>query len=219
MSVADRTSGGVALLIDGENIPNQFAGKIITLSAKRGPLVVKRVYGNVTLIHGWEKAPGIRSIHTGTSKNSADMLLSIQAVELAHSSPVATFVIASSDGDFAHLAHHLVERGHTVVGIGEQKAPEAFRKACTHFEIVTPAPPCAMAKMSPLDQKIVALIRANGGGMRMSDLNAPMRNSHNFKISDHPREKTWRAYLLSRKDVYDCDPKGPEALVRLVLSE
>lgn len=60
----------VALLIDGENISSALAGKIIVESGKLGELLVRRVYGNAARIKGWDEAPGIKLVHTGTGKNA-----------------------------------------------------------------------------------------------------------------------------------------------------
>ncbi len=208
--------GGVALLIDGENISGEHAGRIISKARTFGPLVVRRVYGNATRMPTWDTAPGFRVMHSATAKNSADMLLAIEAVALAHSRTIDTFVIASSDGDFSHLAHHLREQGLATVGIGEAKAPLAFRKACTEFEEISRKRADPGMAVDDLDHKITVLIRSESdeNAMRISDLNGRMRKAHDFKISEHPR-KTWRAYLLSRPELFSCDPKGPESCVRL----
>ncbi|MEZ5723187.1 MAG: NYN domain-containing protein [Paracoccaceae bacterium] len=93
--------------------------------------------------------PGIRFVHAGTGKNAADLLLSIDAVELALREGYEMFVIASSDGDFSHLAIRLRETGHLVVGCGVATAPARFRTACSRFvelgsaEVHLPVPPAA----------------------------------------------------------------------------
>jgi len=114
----------VALLIDGENISAEFAAKILVCAGQRHELTVKRVYGDATAIPCWAKAPGFRLIHTGSGKNSADMMLVMQAVEMALTHDFTSFAIVSSDSDFSHLAHFLREKGVQVIGIGESKAPE-----------------------------------------------------------------------------------------------
>ena len=219
-------SSRVALLIDGENISSGFAGRIIIRAAKRGCLNVKCVFGNVQVIPGWNNAPGFRVVHSGNGKNSADMLLAISAMELAHGDIVDSFVIASSDGDFSHLAHHLREKGFGVFGIGEKKAPDCFRKACSDFdEVRTPtvkesSSATTAAKITPEDsdtnRKIAQLIKinSNGHGMKISLLGGKMHSKHKIKISERP-EKTWRAYLLARPDLFSCDSKGANACVRL----
>ncbi|MCC5956809.1 MAG: NYN domain-containing protein, partial [Natronohydrobacter sp.] len=46
------------------------------------------------------------------------------------------FVLISSDSDFTRLASRIREQGLDVYGIGQQKTPEAFRKACKRFIFV-----------------------------------------------------------------------------------
>ncbi|MCK8463844.1 NYN domain-containing protein [Aliiroseovarius sp. S1339] len=131
----------VALLIDGENISSALAGKIIVESGKLGELRLRRVYGNATLVKGWDTATGIRLVHSGTGKNAADIVLALDAMELSYESKIDVFALVSSDGDFMHLADRLRERGFKVVGIGEKKAPDCFRKSCSSW--VTLAAPVA----------------------------------------------------------------------------
>ena len=51
--------------------------------------------------------------------------------------------------------------------------------------------------------------------MRISELAPKMHSSHGVKISSLV-ERTWRAYLLKRPELYQLDPRGPEAKVRFV---
>jgi hypothetical protein len=69
--------------------------------------------------------------------------LAVEAVSLFHEGSIDTVVIASSDRDFSHLAHHLRERQLTVVGMGEAKAPNAFRDACSTFVVLSSEPAAA----------------------------------------------------------------------------
>jgi NYN domain len=126
-------TGRVAMLVDGDNISCALAGQIIMRSLKYGQLLIRRVYGNAAKMPGWDAAPGYRLIHSGCGKNATDMLLSVEAMGLMLDRQADVLVVATSDGDFHHLASVLRERGFPVIGIGEGKAPEAFRKACTHF--------------------------------------------------------------------------------------
>ena len=51
-------------------------------------------------------------------------------------------------------------------------------------------------------------------GLLLTDLNTRLQRKHQTAISQRS-EKTWRAYLLARPDLFVCDPKGPQARVRL----
>jgi len=79
-------------------------------------------------------------------------------------------------------------------------------------------PPTATRQVqSNLDQKLHDLIRSEpcGGGKLITDINALIRRSLSIKISARP-EKTWRNYFVKNEHLYSCDPRGPNARVRLV---
>lgn len=231
---AARARGQVAVLVDGENVSQDHAGQVIMRSLSFGALVVKRVYGNASKMPKWDSAPGFRLVHSGVGKNATDLLLAIEAVDLSHRGSVDTFVIVSSDRDFAHLAHHLRERSFAVVGMGMPHAPDAFRKACARFiEIGQPsaaetkvgeapptAPPAIPAppeKRTPLDPAIRAVIQKHGdtiGRLELKVLGTKLQQEHKLAKSDCGL-KNWRAYLQSRQDLYECEPAGDSARVRL----
>jgi hypothetical protein len=226
--------GRVAVLVDGDNIGAQHAGAILNIGRHEGQVDVARVYGDASKAVGWHAALGFRFVHSGTGKNATDLLLAVEAMELALCGGVASFVIASSDADFGHLAHRLRERGLTVVGAGEAKTTQLYRASCSRFELLPGAVACqakatatapvaappavkvATGGPSGLDVKIKAIIAAHSTkrqGMRIADLAPRMHTEHGVKISTFP-ERTWRAYFAARDALYDLDPRGPEAKVR-----
>lgn len=223
----------VAVLVDGDNIGADYAAKIEQVGQSLGRVDVMRVYINAANNSAWLSRNGYRVMHAGSGKNAADLLLAVDAMELALAKGITGFVIASSDSDFVHLAQRLREGGLKVVGVGESKAPMPFRAACTGFELVahkapampTAKPACAEGEpdsgppvppVSDMDQKIqqtIARHSTGGQGMKIVDLSVSMRKSHDIKISACP-EKTWRGYLSRRSALYELDPKGPNAKVR-----
>jgi hypothetical protein len=142
-------------------------------------------------------------------------------MELAIVKNVSCFVIASSDGDFTHIATRLREYGATVIGVGEAKAPKSFRSCCSEFVEVGVRKPVHLVPkrseaISMLDQKIREMILVHsehGAGMLMAELASKMGSEHRVKIGTYP-EKSWRAYLLARPSLYDLGPRGPKAMVR-----
>lgn len=62
------------------------------------------------------------------------------------------------------------------------------------------------------EESISALCRREG--MRIAALGPLMHARHGTRISTFP-ERTWRAYLAARPELYFLDPRGPEARVRL----
>ena len=218
----------IAVLVDGDNIPDKQAAQILQFAKNFGRIDVARVYATTGHLSQWINKPGFRYIATGKGKNATDILLSIDAMHLALKSGIEGFAIATSDGDFAHLAERLREYGLPILGLGETKAPKKFRAAVTEFKELgstntTPIPTGqpggrkSNSKITKLDQAIkdlIAINSQNGAGMLISTMGAQMGKS-GVRISTYP-EKTWRGYLGKRTALFDMDPQGPNAHVRFI---
>ncbi len=217
------TEKRIALLVDGENIAPDHAGFLIRQAVGLGRLIICRVYGNATILPKWDVAPGFRLIHSGTGKNATDILMIVEAMDLALGGRADAFVIASSDTDFLPLLRHLKERGVPVHLIGEAKAPEALRKAAGRFVEIPVAkanPQAARTNGAAVgDARLLGYLRelveaAPSGALLVSGINGPVSRDLKVKISQRP-EKNWMAYLKAHPEVFDCDPRGKEARVRL----
>ncbi len=218
-------TGNWALLIDGENVGPAFAPQV--LAAHPEAFAIRHVYGNLTALGGWQDHPALRVIHTPEGRNSADILMTIEAIKLA-AGGIRDFVIVTADGGLTHLVRHLREVGCRVVVMADKKAKAALRHVGHSFiEMTDPLPteaPVAVAverTASPakplLKDFVLATVREAGAkGMTLTDLSATVHRKLGTNISTEP-EKTWRAWLLApaRKGRYTCDPKGPDARVRL----
>ena len=220
----------LAVLVDGDNVSGAYASRIAAAAREHGAPDVMRVYADAGCKSEWLSAPGFRMIHAGCGKNASDLLLAIDAMELALSNRLDRFVLVSSDGDFSHLALRLREYGYPVLGMGEVKAPASFRSACSSFAELAPIAVVAPSSTSAAPKKLSTndidrLIRplivrdsTDGTGVPISKLSERMYCEHGIRISRHP-EKTWRGYLLARPHLYDLDPRGPKAKVRLRKAE
>lgn len=217
-----RENSPVAVLVDGDNVRASYAGEVLAQAKRLGRVDIARVYTDASHTQDWLKIPGYRLIHAGTGKNASDLLLAIDAIEINLTLTIETFVIASSDSDFTHLAARLREHGRYVLGMGETKAPQNFRKACSNFATFkeaseTPAKKKLVSGSSDLDDKIIAMIAKhgnNGGGMQIALLGPKMHSVYGTRISTF-EERTWRAYLAKRRELFELDPKGSDAMVRL----
>jgi uncharacterized protein (TIGR00288 family) len=115
----------IAVLIDFENMGLESIRPLLDELADEGRIIIRRAYAD------WSKAAskrdellqlGLDPIHVFRSslsgKNSADIRLVIDAVELMYRSPVDTFVIVSSDSDFVPLVMTLRAAGKRVIAAG-----------------------------------------------------------------------------------------------------
>jgi hypothetical protein len=131
----------LAVLIDADNTSHKHAKAIFDEIAGFGEASVRRIYGDFSSSHmkGWSNVQaeyGIVPFHQPANtvgKNASDIALVIDAMDVLHSGRFDGFVLCSSDSDFTRLASRIREQGLDVYGIGQQKTPEAFRKACKRF--------------------------------------------------------------------------------------
>lgn len=131
----------LAVLIDADNTSPKHAGAIFEEIASLGEASVRRCYGDFSSnqMAGWSRVQaehGIVPHHSPANtvgKNSSDIALVIDAMDLMHTGRFDGFVLVSSDSDFTRLASRVREQGLDVYGIGQKKTPDAFRKACKRF--------------------------------------------------------------------------------------
>ena len=131
----------IALLIDAENVPAHHIGRVIGELERYGSTFVRRAYGdfNGPQASMWEQVFARHAIvpqHQyayGRRKNSADIALVIDAMDLLHAGEVDAFCIVSSDSDFLRLAIRIREQAVDCYVFGSAKTPERFRQAATRF--------------------------------------------------------------------------------------
>ncbi len=192
----------LAVLIDAENASPKIAGGLFDEIAKIGDANVRRIYGDFSKpnLSGWTEVLARHAINVRqsfaytTGKNSTDMELVIDAMDLLHGGRVGGFCLVSSDSDFTGLAKRIREHGLQVFGFGEQKTPEALRQACHRFIytenlVSVPAPagqteppaPAALqpkAKANALLRNVVSQIESEDGWVNMGQLGSVIRSIH-----------------------------------------
>ena len=131
-----------AVLIDANNVPARMTGSLMDEIQQRveGVPIARRVYGDFSLLKNdaWKLAAleyGLETkmqVSPAKAKNATDIALSIDAMDLFYErdSPIDTFVIVTSDGDFAPLAQRLRRSGRTVVAVGG--SPSFIASCDTH---------------------------------------------------------------------------------------
>ena len=118
------TQQRVMLLIDADNVSADVIDQAVAqVHAEHGAIHVRRAYctaesalANLKLF----KAHSIRPIvNLSTGKNSTDISLAVDAMDLVIAERPRVVVIVSSDSDFAPLVIRLREKGCRVEGIGQ----------------------------------------------------------------------------------------------------
>src|SRR5437588_10056448 len=140
----------LAIFIDFENLALGFQGRrdrfdivrVLERLVEKGKIVAKKAYADwnrfaayTSLLH--ESAIELIEIprRAMTGKNSADIRLCVDAMDLAYSKDhIDTFVVVSGDSDFSPLVSKLKELGKHVIGLGMQDSTsELLRDNCDEF--------------------------------------------------------------------------------------
>lgn len=129
-----------AVLIDADNISSKYASIIFNELEAYGFASCRRIYGNWSKSNGWKEETllensiiPIQQFSYTFGKNSTDMAMVIDAMDLLYSKKVDGFCLVTSDSDFTRLAMRLREEKMYVIGMGESKTPISLTKACNRF--------------------------------------------------------------------------------------
>ena len=109
----------IALLIDSDNVSADYIDLILDKVNEEGVTTYRRIYGDWTRTETkkWKSVllensiTPIQQFSNTKGKNSTDISLIIDAMDILYSGKVDGFCIVSSDSDFTKLASRLRESG------------------------------------------------------------------------------------------------------------
>ena len=140
----------LAVFVDFENLALGFQnrrdrfdiGRVLERLVEKGKIVVKKAYADWSRFGQYTQSMHEAAIElieipkrAQTGKNSADIRLVVDAIDMAYSKEhIDTFVIVSGDSDFSPLVSKLKENGKHVIGLGMQDSTsELLRDNCDEF--------------------------------------------------------------------------------------
>src|SRR5580704_539481 len=140
----------LALFIDFENLALGFQGargrfdigRVLKRMVEKGKIVAKKAYADWGRYSSYTEQLHEAAIElieiprrAQSGKNSADIRLCVDAMDLAYSKEhIDTFVILSGDSDFSPLVSKLKELGKHVIGLGMQPSTsDLLRDNCDEF--------------------------------------------------------------------------------------
>ena len=136
----DIENSKIAVLIDAENTKVEKISEVLQEISLYGHIITKRAYSNwKKSAKEWEEViknnaiTPIQQFSNAKGKNSSDIALVIDAMDLLYSKKYDIFVIVSSDSDFTKLVTRIHDDEIKVIGVGEQKTPQSLIKACDNF--------------------------------------------------------------------------------------
>ena len=176
----------IALLIDSDNISAKYLDYIMDKVNEEGVATYRRIYGDWTRPNAsaWKQhllensLTPIQQFSNTVGKNSTDSALIIDAMDILYSGKVDGFCLVSSDSDFTRLASRLREENMLVIGMGEEKTPQALREACNKFvnlsdmpkENAEPARTGNVVNVKTVERRVRGIVEANDAKNKVTEL-------------------------------------------------
>jgi uncharacterized protein (TIGR00288 family) len=194
----------VMLLIDADNVSVDVIEQAVRLILKQhGGLHVRRAYCTAEAAVKNQAAfrrLGIKPmVNLSTGKNSTDIAMAVDAIDLVMAERPDVVVIASSDSDFAPLVHRLREKGCEVRGIGQMgKTGDETQDVYDDFTVLehrksapdAAAPAAKPArKRAPAAKKVAAsktVAAKKAPAKKVAAADAPVRKPRTRKVAAAP---------------------------------
>ena len=223
----------VAVLIDYENVGLDSIQYLLDQISDVGRITIKRAYADWSTQRNKRDQLlelGIEAIHhfrsTKSGKNSSDIRLVIDAIDLRHTSDLDTFVVVSSDSDFVPLVMYLRAAGKSVMAAGrrETTAPTLVKSCDRYIYLDDSAPARAAADKtksprtkqaggpSLLTRAVEASVDESGQvvGSKLYQTMLRIDPSFNFKALGH---RTFRQFLNDSKEIQVTQPSDASDVV------
>jgi len=169
----------LAVFIDFENLAIGFKktnehfdmARVLARLVEKGKIIVKRAYSDWSRYTDYKRELHEYAIELieipkrdMTGKNSADIRLVVDAMDLAYAKAhIDTFVVVSGDSDFSPLVGKLKENGKYVIGLGvRESTSHLLRDNCDEFiyyeDLRPAATESALAKLPEKKKAIFQLL-------------------------------------------------------------
>ena len=223
----------IAVLIDYENVGLGSIRWLFDQISDIGRIVVKRAYAdwsaeNTRRDRGQVLELGIEPVilfHSAASgKNSSDIRLAIDAVDLLHgSSFIDTFVIVSADSDFVPLVTKLRSAGKSVIGAGRKAAVSSTLVASCdkYFYLDLEASPTPLADVTqtlPGDSLLVRAMKVSVDDQGRVTGSKLMSTMQRLDPAINPKSlgySTFSRFLQASPEVNLTHPRGGDVIVEL----
>lgn len=158
----------VAIMIDGENVPASTMSKIEAIATSLGDVQLRRVYGNFAngangewIDHSKDHPLDVRQVTPSKNKkNTTDIALAVETVEIVLRKGFDCVCIASNDRDFQPLVEFLRKEGAEVHGFGGDAADLKLRNSCSKYHIVLNTRKAAATSSEKVEKPTAAATKA-----------------------------------------------------------
>lgn len=220
------TDKKIVVLIDAENTSAKYADGIMDYLKKQGIIISARIYGdfiNNNNVKGWNskaiqhEMEQKQQLTTSAGKNSSDIALVIDAMDLLYQKTIDIFCIVTSDGDFTGLVKRIREDGIEVIGIGKEDASKRLEKVCDQYLDLEELAEQREEKVSGKEDSKKAEPKSDKktGQLKKSEKAKRMTDGEKSLISKSTTKKTEKKEAR-KKDVKTVEPLGH---IKMALNE
>lgn len=155
-------STNTALFIDAENLSARHSSFILSIAEQYGNPLIRKIYADWTQssVKSWIDIvkdcalQPVQQFNFISGKNSSDIALAMDVIELCKEREIKTVILASSDSDFTALALKLRNYGISTIGIGKVHTNNCLKAACEEFFLLpdvntAPAKPVELTRTTP----------------------------------------------------------------------
>ena len=222
----------VAVLYDCENVGPACFDSVMEAAEREGDVVTTRLYGPAPLLgcKSWRSLAETADVQpvscdgSRSGKNSADIALTVDAMDLARDGAVSAVLIVSSDSDYLPLVRRLRSHGVRVCGAGPVSPDTSYAPECDSWTVLEAAYPVAVpsgtwskhagdwALLDLLEEAVTSTAGESGWSDLGSVAQRIARLDPSFDVSDHGCSSL--KALLREVGEYDLMQSGGPCRVR-----
>lgn len=195
----------VIVLYDCENVGSSCFQSVLDIAKREGDVIGVRLYGTAMLLTkvSWRVLANEDKVETvicdgcRIGKNSSDIHIAVDAMELAYKGDVDVFVLVSADSDFSPLVRRLRMLGCKVHGVGNVDSFSSYAPECDRWTCLKmpkgPSDVCGRTmkhacsgRMLELIEECVASSADEDGWADLSEVGVKIRLSEpDFSVKDY----------------------------------
>lgn len=192
----------IAVFFDCENISARYVQEIFDDLANIGEVIIRKAYANWkdNKSKSWSDLlqefaiDAIQVFPHSFNKNTSDIRIVIDVLNIMNLSKVDTIVLVSSDSDFTDLAKDIKSKRFEVIGYGEIKTPNSLRNAYSLF-VELPIKDISITKdeknLLPILKGAINCTKGDNEYALISQVGSYLKNKEASLIAKNYGGKTW----------------------------
>lgn len=206
----------IAVLIDAENFSYALIERVLGEISHFGKIAKIKAYGDFGSSHlrGYKEISlnfhitPVQNFNYTTAKNSSDIALVIDAMDLLYSGIYDAFAIASNDSDFLRLSSRIRDNGVATIGVGKMSDKSV---AYTHHICINKAENEArnddLKKLDLVDDKLMDRVAKFFSFLSKDEIKEPVKPAKKSGV-DKLLDEIKQTLKTDKNGFYNCGEFG-----------